>query len=170
VEEVPDGSDFPAAGHEEPALAYDEPSDDGDEAGYFAVSSDEPPEVEPVVEVAHAVPDSELRSQNESEVAAADVEAVEEAVAETAAMATEPVIAIPRPPEGVRQQRLFVGVVDDSLVRDAIDVVTQSRRASATHLQRKLRVDYEQALELLQVLAHRGVIELVEGESQGRVR
>ena len=99
-----------------------------------------------------------------------DVDSVSEAVAETAAMAIEAVVAIPRPAEGVRQQRLFVGRIDESLVLDAIGIVTSSRRASATVLQRKLRIDFEQAMELLSVLAHRGVIDLVEGEAQGRVR
>jgi hypothetical protein len=148
--------------------------DDGD---YFAAVADEPPEVEPIIEL-EARPTVQQSPVEMPAVVpaaadvipAADVETVEEALAEASALAQEPVIPIPRPPEGVRQQRLFVGVVDDSLVRDAIEIVTSSRRASATHLQRKLRVDYGQAIELLQVLAHRGLIDLVEGESQGRVR
>lgn len=156
---------------QEPLVAASPEADEDHD--YFATVADEPPEVEPIIE---------LESPRAASAAAAvvpamadatptaDVEAVEEALAESAAMTGEPVIPIPRPPEGVRQQRLFVGVVDDSLVRDAIEIVTATRRASATHLQRKLRVDYEQAIELLQVLAHRGLIELAEGESQGRVR
>jgi len=81
----------------------------------------------------------------------------------------EPVVAIPRPAEGVRQQRLFLTGLDEGLVREATDVVLSARRASTALLQRKLRVDYEQAMELLALLAHRGVIELAEDGTQGRV-
>ena len=97
-----------------------------------------------------------------------DVEA-EEGVEEPVAAADEPVVTIPRPAEGVRQQRLFAGGIDEAMVEDAIDVVTRSGRASANFLQRKLRVDYEQSVELLLALKERGVIELGEGETQGRV-
>lgn len=83
--------------------------------------------------------------------------------------ADEPIVAIPRPPEGVRQQRLFQPKVDDGLIADAIEVVTSTRRASAAQLQRKLRIDYDLAVDVLQALAARGVIELGAGETQGRV-
>jgi hypothetical protein len=82
----------------------------------------------------------------------------------------EPVVAIPRPAEGVRQQRLFVTTVDEALVREAVELVTSTRRASVALLQRKLQIDFEQAMEVLAVLARRGVIDLTAGETQGRVR
>jgi DNA segregation ATPase FtsK/SpoIIIE-like protein len=82
----------------------------------------------------------------------------------------EPVVAIPRPAEGVRQQRLFVTTVDEGLVREAVELVTSTRRASVALLQRKLQIDFEQAMEVLAVLARRGVIDLAAGETQGRVR
>ncbi|GDY03799.1 hypothetical protein LBMAG49_31280 [Planctomycetota bacterium] len=136
------------------------------------------PVMEPAADEPAGVPFEATGAQSQSVAPVAtrgteddlDVDSVSEAVAETAAMAIEAVVAIPRPPEGVRQQRLFVGRIDESLVLDAIGIVTSSRRASATVLQRKLRIDFEQAMELLSVLAHRGVIDLVEGEAQGRVR
>jgi hypothetical protein len=82
----------------------------------------------------------------------------------------EPLVDIPRPPEGRRQRRLFQEPsMDQALVRDAIELVTSSRRASAAYLQRKLRIEFSQAMDLLLLLARRGVIEIGEGETQGRV-
>ncbi|MGE3175522.1 MAG: DNA translocase FtsK [Planctomycetota bacterium] len=81
----------------------------------------------------------------------------------------EPVVSIPRPPEGARQQKLFVGAVDEGLVREAIEVIESTRRASASLLQRKLRIDFEEAKEVLALLAHRGVVELADDGTQGRV-
>lgn len=90
-------------------------------------------------------------------------------LAEETAASGEPVVAIPRPSEGIRQQRLFVSATDSQLLEDAIELVTSSRRASASHLQRKLRIEYDQAMELLALLGRRGVIEIGDGETQGRV-
>lgn len=101
----------------------------------------------------------------------------------------EPIVAIPRPEPAAasdedlrvepsapvddepaaRQRQLFGGALDEALVQEAIDVVTSSRRASATFLQRKLRIDYEQATEVLAELAARGVVALEGDASQGRV-
>ncbi|MEQ1635003.1 MAG: DNA translocase FtsK, partial [Planctomycetota bacterium] len=81
----------------------------------------------------------------------------------------EPVVAIPRPAEGPRQQSLFLSTLDDALVREAIDIIESSRRASAALLQRKLRIDHDQAKELLALLAHRGLLELAADGTQGRV-
>ena len=64
---------------------------------------------------------------------------------------------------------MFVTTLEEPVILEAIELVTASRRASATYLQRKLRIDFEQAMELLGVLAHREIIELEKGESQGRV-
>lgn len=69
-----------------------------------------------------------------------------------------------------KQQHLFGGGgVDDGLVQDAIDVVVGSRRASAAFLQRKLRIDYALAIELLAELAARGVVAIEGDATQGRV-
>ena len=63
------------------------------------------------------------------------------------------------PPTGSRrQQKLFGGGVDEDLIEEARDVMRSGRRLTAALLQRKLRIDYELAHELLQVLAQRGLI------------
>jgi S-DNA-T family DNA segregation ATPase FtsK/SpoIIIE len=73
-----------------------------------------------------------------------------------------------RPP--ARQQQLFGGGgVDEDLVQEAIEVVLGTRRATATLLQRKLRIDYDLALEVLSELAARGVVALEGDATQGRV-
>ncbi len=81
----------------------------------------------------------------------------------------EPIVPIPRPAEPARQGRLFGAALPDELVREAAAVVISSRRASATHLQRRLRVDYDEAMALLRVLGEQGVIEIDAGATQGRV-
>ena len=68
-----------------------------------------------------------------------------------------------------RQQGLFGARVEEGLVQEAVDLVTGSRRASAAFLQRKLRIDYPLAIELLAELAARGVIALEGDATQGRV-
>lgn len=100
--------------------------------------------------------------------------------------ATEPIVAIPRPeplpepavapvvreaeePAPARQQSLFGDGLDAELVQEATDLVVGSRRASASFLQRKLRIDYPLAVELLAELAARGVVALEGDASQGRV-
>ncbi|MBL8725193.1 MAG: hypothetical protein JNK49_14180 [Planctomycetes bacterium] len=93
---------------------------------------------------------------------------------------TEPTVSIPRPePEtlpaapsrdAARQQHLFAATPDAALVDEAIEVVTTWRRASATFLQRRLRIDYAMACQLLAELAARGIVELEADASQGRVR
>ncbi|HZN40472.1 MAG TPA: DNA translocase FtsK [Planctomycetota bacterium] len=57
-----------------------------------------------------------------------------------------------------RQQELFAAGIDERLVQDAIELVTTTRRASATLLQRKLRIDYARAVDLLAELAARGLV------------
>jgi hypothetical protein len=104
----------------------------------------------------------------------------------TAEPAAEPIVAIPRPepvpvpaiapvvrqadePAAARQQSLFGDGLDQELVQEATDLVVGSRRASASFLQRKLRIDYPLAVELLAELAARGVVALEGDASQGRV-
>jgi len=93
----------------------------------------------------------------------------------------EPPVAIPRseprPPvadgdadrASGRQQRLFAQGLEEGLVQEAVDLVVSARRASAGFLQRKLRIDYALALELLAELAARGVVALEGDATQGRV-
>lgn len=72
-------------------------------------------------------------------------------------------------PASARQQSLFGGGLDQGLVQEAIDLVVGARRASAGFLQRKLRIDYPLAVELLAELAARGVVALEGDASHGRV-
>lgn len=73
----------------------------------------------------------------------------------------------PTPAPG-RQGNLFQGS-DEGLVQEAIEVVTGAGRATAGLLQRKLRIDYQEALGLLAELAARGVIALEGDATHGRV-
>jgi hypothetical protein len=107
-------------------------------------------------------------SVEQDEVELAEVEGTAD-VAEARAEADSDAVVIPRPAEGVQQQRLFVTTLEESLIQEAKDVVLGAGRASANLLQRRLRVDYEQAMELLAVLSHRGVVELGSEMTQGRV-
>ena len=68
-----------------------------------------------------------------------------------------------------RQQELFAAGIDEALIQEAIELVTSTRRASATLLQRKLRIDYARAIDLLGELAARGLVALEGDASQGRV-
>ena len=70
---------------------------------------------------------------------------------------------------GGRQQSLFSQGLEEGLVQEAVDLVVAARRASAGFLQRKLRIDYPLALELLAELAARGVVALEGDATQGRV-
>jgi hypothetical protein len=95
----------------------------------------------------------------------------------------EPVIEIPRPevvdepvrrPEPTRggaesshQQNLFGR--DDDLIDEATSLVRETRRVSATLLQRKLRIDYVEACKVLAELAARGVVELEGDQAHGRI-
>lgn len=110
--------------------------------------------------------------------------------AEEQAMTVEPIIAIPRPErsydapaeeqavarpaptpfaEPVRQQSLFGSGLDEVLLQDAIEVVTNSGRASVALLQRKLRIDYALACDVLAALAARGIVALDGDAASGRV-
>ncbi|MEC7725022.1 MAG: DNA translocase FtsK, partial [Planctomycetota bacterium] len=92
-------------------------------------------------------------------------------VAETSDANAEAAIAIPRPDEpgepsvptppaapSERKQQLFFGGVDEGLVEEARELLGRGRRLSASMLQRKLRIDYELAQELLRELGQRGLL------------
>lgn len=83
----------------------------------------------------------------------------------------EPVAIVPPPPPEpeTKQQQLFGGQLDENLVQEAIELVTGSRRASVTFLQRKLRIDYALAADVLAELAARGIIAVEGDATQGRV-
>lgn len=114
--------------------------------------------------------DDAAAARSRSDGAAEESDADREA--ESAQAAGESAVPIPRPEPNAlpsaRQQQLFGGVGDD-LVQEAVDVVTGARRATAALLQRKLRIDYELARELLAELAARGIVALDGDASHGRV-
>ena len=83
---------------------------------------------------------------------------------------TESAVAIPRPEEPAEaplptppaaapeRQQLFFGGVDEDLIEEARELLGRGRRPSASMLQRKLRIDYEVAQELLRQLSQRGLL------------
>lgn len=78
--------------------------------------------------------------------------------------AEPPVVSPPTPPstpargDRGRQQSLFGVGVDDGLVEEARALLASGRRPSASLLQRKLRIDYDLAQELLSELVSRGLL------------
>lgn len=70
---------------------------------------------------------------------------------------------------GARQQKLFGAAVDEELMGEATELARGQSRVTAALLQRRLRIDYQQALEVLGELGARGVVELDADASQGRV-
>jgi hypothetical protein len=79
----------------------------------------------------------------------------------------EPTIEIPRP--DARQGLLFGGALSQELVDEAASLVRDTHRANATFLQRRLRVDYETAIRLLDALRMAKVVDGALGEANGRV-
>ncbi|MGE0142010.1 MAG: DNA translocase FtsK [Planctomycetota bacterium] len=90
-----------------------------------------------------------------------------------AAAAIEPttpehVVAIPS--IAPRQGALFGSAAsDEDLLREAEGLVLTHRRASVPFLKRRLRIGEDEAREVLEVLARRGVVELEAGGEQARV-
>ncbi|MBI5648871.1 MAG: DNA translocase FtsK [Chloroflexi bacterium] len=58
--------------------------------------------------------------------------------------------------------------VEDELMPQAIEIITQSHRASVSLLQRKLRVGYSRAARLMELLEEKGVVGPDEGPTKGR--
>lgn len=120
--------------------------------------------------------EAEAAAEDDLDVASAEVEA-DPIAEEGEERAVEPAdaVAIPRPeapvpgappsPPGVatqedrgRQQNLFGVGVDEGLVQEARELLSSGRRPSASLLQRKLRIDYDLAQELLRELVARGLL------------
>ncbi|MHC4851251.1 MAG: DNA translocase FtsK, partial [Planctomycetota bacterium] len=69
-----------------------------------------------------------------------------------------------------RQGKLFGPVAADTdLVTRAQEAVVAARRASASLLQRRLRVSFGEAVELLDVLREQGWVDGEPGEATGQV-
>ena len=71
-------------------------------------------------------------------------------------MDREPIVEIPHP-------------MGEGLVQEAKELVLNSRRVSASYLQRRLRVNFQEAMGLLRVLKGQGVISIGEGETHGKL-
>lgn len=122
----------------------------------------EPPAIEPEVAAEASVDDEPIVPIPRPEV-------VPERVRQERVVAAPREPELPRDREAVRQQVLFGPNLDDALVAEAVEVVTTWRRASATFLQRKLRIDYELACRVLAELGRRGIVELEADATHGRV-
>lgn len=80
----------------------------------------------------------------------------------------ETVVPIPRP-AAAPVRAPAAPMFPEPLVAEAIEVVVGSGRASAALLQRKLRLDFAAAEQLLGELARRGIVELGADSAHGRV-
>lgn len=168
--------------------SYDDTDDDAFEVGddpaerptRFAVGEPSPDRSSEEIEAAPGDEPRYVLPAASAESPAAP-ERVEPSLAQPVAQANEPPVEIPRTEPrpavvdadgeraGGRQQSLFAQGLEEGLVQEAVDLVVASRRASAGFLQRKLRIDYPLALELLAELAARGVVTLEGDATQGRV-
>ena len=84
----------------------------------------------------------------------------------------EPTVTIARPPAPTpgHQGHLFgPGALDPALIEEAAELVLTSHRASAEFLRRRLRVDRNEARELLARLHELGVVVCDEGADHGEV-
>lgn len=156
----------------QPAMYAGAATDDGPAGAVGAGEAGEAPD--------RAAPD-QLRGGGADPAAASEASAEARFPAALSAdAAREPTVAIPRPdPEplppapprdAIRQQHLFAQAPDDALIAEAGELVTTWRRASATFLQRRLRIEYGLACQVLAELAARGIVELEADATHGRVR
>ncbi|MCR9245366.1 MAG: hypothetical protein NXI31_10060 [bacterium] len=109
-------------------------------------------------------PEPEPESPSEASQAAAESDREADAAAEAVIPARSP-----DADAASRQQPLFGSAVDEELVDEARQVVLETRRATATFLRRRLRIGYDEACDVLAELSARGVVELGDDASQGRV-
>ena len=63
----------------------------------------------------------------------------------------------------VEESSIATGTPDDSLYKEALEVVVMAKKASASLLQRRLRVGYARAARLLDLLEEKGIIAPQEG-------
>ncbi len=82
----------------------------------------------------------------------------------------------PEPPRQVSQTMLWGGEMplsqekseEDDLLPQATEIVRQSKRASVSLLQRKLRIGYSRAARLMELLQEKGIVGPDEGPTKGR--
>lgn len=58
---------------------------------------------------------------------------------------------------------------DDKLYTDAVDIVIRTQNASPSMLQRKLRIGYAQAIDLLDEMAFLNIVSTADGRGQRKV-
>ena len=58
---------------------------------------------------------------------------------------------------------------DDEIVEQAIEVIRQTKRASTSSLQRRLRIGYTRAARVMDLLEERGIIGPPDGAAAGTV-
>jgi len=58
--------------------------------------------------------------------------------------------------------------LEDALLPEAIEVIQQSKRASVSLLQRKLKIGYSRAARLIELLEEKGYVGPDEGPTKGR--
>ena len=68
-----------------------------------------------------------------------------------------------------KPQSVGLGSDGDELLEQAIEVVLQERRASASLLQRRLRIGYARAARLIDLLEEKGVVSPQEGSRSRQV-
>ena len=140
------------------------PAADAEEPGEGRARLDEPAAEAPS-------PGAESADGGPGDDEPADEQPADEQPAEQAT-AAGPVVVL-HPAErggGVKQKGLFgSAAADESLFAEARELVVTFRRASTNFLKRRLRVSEQEATELMQELARRGVIECDEDAAHGRV-
>ena len=74
-------------------------------------------------------------------------------------------------PEEAKSRTTLFGPIeaDSELVAEAAALVVAARRASASYLQRRLRVGFGEAVELLDALREQGLVDGTLGDPNGRV-
>lgn len=103
----------------------------------------------------------------QEDIAARAIDEAEEDAreAEQAYPPDEPVTVLPSVPPAAPA----TPVVDSDLLEEAADLVRSSGRVSASFLQRRMRIDFEEAVDLLEALESQGVVSLEADRTHGRI-
>ncbi len=154
-------------------LSYEEDAEDADEED--ADADDEEYEEDEDEEEAE-VEDEDEYEEDATEEDASDEDDVDVPQDPRAGAGTPRTVEVPKPEWRVggqpasRQGTLFEAAGEDAgLLEDATDLVVSARRASVTLLQRRLRLSYVDARDLLDALRARGVVGGERGAPQGEV-
>jgi S-DNA-T family DNA segregation ATPase FtsK/SpoIIIE len=58
---------------------------------------------------------------------------------------------------------------DEALIRQAIEAIVQDRRASTSYIQRRLRIGYNRAASIMEILEERGIVGPQIGSSRREI-